>query len=218
MTNSELRHHITKEELAELPLFRYEGPIHLIRTNEELARWTPILRREQVLGFDTETRPSFRRGQNYLPSVVQIAGAEAVFVIQLAGLTNTGLLAVLLSCPDILKTGIALDQDLVKLRQKFGFTLRSVLDLAPVAARVKIAQTGLRNLAGLLLGYRVSKQAQVTNWAAPTLSPAQIQYAATDAWVSRELFFALEKRYPAELRAAIEEAVKPPPSQETGED
>jgi len=218
MTAPEPRTQITKEELAELPLFRYEGPIHLIRTNEELARWTPELRREQVLGFDTETRPSFRRGQNYLPSVVQIAGAEAVFVIQLARLSNTGLLAVLLSSPNILKTGIALDQDLVKLREKFGFTPRSILDLAPVASRVKIAKTGLRNLAGLLLGCRISKQAQVTNWAAPALTPAQIQYAATDAWISRELFFALEKRHPAEIRAAIEEAVKAPPTQETGTD
>jgi ribonuclease D len=218
MTAPEPRTDITKEELAELPLFRYEGPVHLIRTSEELARWTPALRQEQVLGFDTETRPSFRRGQNYLPSVVQIAGAEAVFVIQLARLENTGLLAVLLSSPDILKTGIALQQDLVKLKEKFGFTPRSILDLAPVASRVKIAKTGLRNLAGLLLGCRISKQAQVSNWAAPTLTPSQIQYAATDAWISRELFFALEKRHPAEVRAAIEEAVKAPPSQETGED
>jgi ribonuclease D len=218
MTAPEPRTDITKEELAQLPLFRYQGPIHLIRTSEELARWTPVLRQEKVLGFDTETRPSFRRGQSYLPSVVQIAGAEAVFVIQLARLENTGLLAVLLSSPDILKTGIALQQDLVKLREKFGFTPRSILDLVPIASRVKIAKTGLRNLAGLLLGYRISKQAQVSNWAAPTLTPSQIQYAATDAWISRELFFALEKRYPAEVRAAIEEAIKPPPSQETGQD
>jgi ribonuclease D len=218
MTAPEPRTDITKEELAQLPLFRYQGPVHLIRTSEELARWTPVLRQEKVLGFDTETRPSFRRGQSYLPSVVQIAGADAVFVIQLARLENTGLLAVLLSSPDILKTGIALQQDLVKLREKFGFTPRSILDLAPIASRVKIAKTGLRNLAGLLLGYRISKQAQVSNWAAPTLTPSQIQYAATDAWISRELFFALEKRYPAEVRAAIEEAIKPPPSQETSQD
>lgn len=211
MTAPEHRVDISKEELAELPLFRYEGPIHLIRTNEELAQWTPIIRREQVVGFDTETRPSFRRGQNYLPSIVQIAGENAVFVIQLAQITHTGLLAVILSSPDILKTGIALGQDLVKLREKFSFTPRSVLDLAPVAARLKMAKTGLRNLAGLLLGCRISKQAQVTNWAAPNLTPAQIQYAATDAWISRELFFALEKRHPRELRAAIEQAIKTPP-------
>jgi ribonuclease D len=218
MTAPEPRTHITKEELAELPLYRYEGPIHLIRTDEELAHWTPVLRKEQVLGFDTETRPSFRRGQNYLPAVVQIAAADAVFVIQLAHISATGLLAVILSSPDILKTGIALDQDLIKLKEKFGFQPRSILDLGPIAARQKIHKTGLRNLAGLLLGCRISKQAQVSNWAAPHLTPSQIQYAATDAWISRELFFALEKLYPQAIRAAIEDAVKPPPTQETGED
>lgn len=214
MTASDPRTSITREELAELPLFRYEGPIHLVRTDEELLRWMPALRQEQVIGFDTETRPSFRRGQNYLPAVIQIAGAEAVYIIQLAQITRTGLLAVLLSCPQILKTGIALDQDLVKLRERFGFTARSVLDLAPVAAKLKLEKTGLRNLAGLLLGIRISKSAQVSNWAAARLTDAQIQYAATDAWISRELFFALEKRHPQALRQAIEQAVKPPPSQE----
>lgn len=210
MTNPEPQNIISKEELASLPLFRYEGPIHLIRTDAELVHHITDLRREKVIGFDTETRPSFRRGQNYLPTVIQMATADATYIIQLAGLEATGLINVILSSPDILKTGIALDQDLIKLKERFPFAERSILDLGRLAARQKIAKTGLRNLAGLLLGYRISKQAQVTNWAANELTPAQIQYAATDAWISRELFFALEARFPEALREAIEEAVKAP--------
>ncbi|MDX6766977.1 MAG: 3'-5' exonuclease [Candidatus Methylacidiphilales bacterium] len=208
MTQPEPQNAITKEELASLPLFRYEGPIHLIRSDEELARHIPDLRKEKVIGFDTETRPSFRRGQSYLPTVIQMATADAAYIIQLAEIQSTGLINVILSSPDILKTGIALDQDLVKLKERFPLAERSILDLGKIAARQKIAKTGLRNLAGLLLGYRISKQSQVTNWAAAELTPSQIQYAATDAWISRELFFALEQRFPEALREAIEEAVK----------
>lgn len=211
MTHPEPQNVITKEELASLPLFRYEGPIHLIRTDEDLVRHIPDLRREKVVGFDTETRPSFRKGQNYLPTVIQMATADAAYIIQLARIEAVGLINVILSSPDILKTGIALDQDLVKLKERFPFAERSILDLGRLAAKQKIAKTGLRNLAGLLLGYRISKQAQVTNWAAAELTPAQIQYAATDAWISRELFFALEQRFPEALREAIQEVVKAPP-------
>lgn len=211
MTHPEPQNVITKEELASLPLFRYEGPIHLIRTDEDLVRHIPDLRREKVVGFDTETRPSFRKGQNYLPTVIQMATADAAYIIQLAHIEAVGLINVILSSPDILKTGIALDQDLVKLKERFPFAERSILDLGRLAAKQKIAKTGLRNLAGLLLGYRISKQAQVTNWAAAELTPAQIQYAATDAWISRELFFALEQRFPEALREAIQDAVKAPP-------
>jgi ribonuclease D len=211
MTNPEPQNIISKEELASLPLFRYEGPIHLIQNDEELVRHIPELRREKVVGFDTETRPSFRKGQSYLPTIIQMATADAVYVIQLAEIQSVGLINVILASPDILKTGIALDQDLVKLKERFPFAERSILDLGRLAAKQKIAKTGLRNLAGLLLGYRISKQAQVTNWAAAELTPAQIQYAATDAWISRELFFALELRFPDALREAIEEAVNTPP-------
>lgn len=211
MTQPEPQNVITKEELASLPLFRYEGPIHLIRSDEDLVRHIPDLRREKVVGFDTETRPSFRKGQNYLPTVIQMATADAAYIIQLARIESVGLINVILSSPDILKTGIALDQDLVKLKERFPFAERSILDLGRLAAKQKIAKTGLRNLAGLLLGYRISKQAQVTNWAATELTPAQIQYAATDAWISRELFFALEARFPEALREAIQDAVNAPP-------
>ncbi len=203
---------IRKDELAALPLFRYDGPVHVIRDDAAMAGAVKQLGREKVLGFDTETRPTFRRGQNYLPSVVQLASADEVYVIQLKHITNHGLLAVLLSRRGLIKTGIALDRDLIELRQLFSFQDHDILDLSPLAAGLGFTQTGLRNLAGLLLGVRISKQAQVTNWSADQLTDAQVHYAAADAWISRQLYLALKEMETRGLKAM------PPPHPEPAPD
>jgi ribonuclease D len=98
------------------------------------------------------------------------------------------LLAELLGEPRIVKAGVALAEDLRPLKQLFPFSERNVLDLGVVARRCSLKQTGLRNLAGIFLGFRIPKGARTSNWAATRLSAAQINYAATDAWACRELF------------------------------
>ncbi|MCW5604636.1 MAG: 3'-5' exonuclease domain-containing protein 2 [Burkholderiales bacterium] len=178
---------ITREALNELPVRRYEGPIHFVDTPALLhAARTDILD-ERVLGFDTETRPAFRKGESYLPSLVQVATARGVHIFPLRYPDTHGLLAELLAA-GAAKAGISLAHDLRTLKQVFPFEDRQVVDLGVIAKRRGYGQTGLRNLAGLLLGYRVPKGAKTTNWAAPRLTPAQIAYAATDAWVCRELY------------------------------
>jgi ribonuclease D len=97
------------------------------------------------------------------------------------------LLAEMLANPRSVKVGVALANDLRSLRQVFSFAEQNVLDLGIVARRHGLTQTGLRNLAGIFLGFRIPKGARTSNWAAPRLSAAQITYAATDAWVCREL-------------------------------
>jgi ribonuclease D len=92
----------------------------------------------------------------------------------------------------IVKAGVGLDYDLRQLQQVFPFTVRSVLDLGTIARRNHLGQTGVRNLAGLLLRFRIPKGNRTSNWAAPQLSPAQIAYAATDAWACRELYLHFE--------------------------
>jgi ribonuclease D len=179
---------ITREEMAELPIRRYEGEILLVEDARALERAAEAIQREAVVGFDTETRPSFRPGESHPPALVQVATGSTVYLFPLLRLDCSAALAPLLSARGVLKTGISLADDLKKLKQSIDFTESAVLDLGRVAQRHGLKQTGLRNLTGIFLGTRVPKGAKTTNWAAPRLSPQQITYAATDAWACRELY------------------------------
>jgi len=179
---------ISHEEMMSLPIRRYEGEVCLVATPHDLEQALADLRQESVVGFDTETRPAFTKGEVHLPCLVQVATARAVYLFQLQQMNFFEVLAELLAAPRIVKSGVALADDLRQLKLLFSFAEKNVLDPGVVARRCGLRQTGLRNLAGIFLRYRIPKGAQTSNWAAPRLSAAQITYAATDAWVCRELY------------------------------
>ena len=176
----------------QLPILRYDGVIHLVKTRADLQRAAHGLRRERVVGFDTETRPSFRKGESFAPSVVQIATSRGVCLFQLARLDCSHALAELFSNAKLVKAGVSLTHDLSELRKLFAFEMAGVVDLGDVAKGRGVKQTGVRNLAGLFLGGRITKGAQTSNWAQSNLTAKQICYAATDAWVCRELYLRFE--------------------------
>jgi len=193
LLSAEYRRTISSEEIAHLPIRRYEGEVCVVATAEELERAMADLRQERVVGFDTETRPSFHKGEDYLPCLVQLATARRVYLWQLQRLDFSHALAELLGNPDLIKTGVALAGDIGQLKRLFRLQSAAVVDLGHVARRHGNRQTGLRNLAALFLGARIPKGARTTNWSVPRLSPAQIRYAATDAWAGRELYLCFEK-------------------------
>jgi len=179
---------ISREEMADLPIRRYEGEVCLVTTPRDLERALADIRQESVVGFDTETRPSFRKGESHPTCLVQAATASKVYLFQLRQLDVFQIVAELLAQPRIVKAGVALAYDLRSLKLVFPFTEKNVLDLGVVARRRGLDQTGLRNLAGIFLGFRIPKGTRTSNWAAAQLTAQQITYAATDAWVCRELF------------------------------
>src|SRR5882672_3248563 len=183
---------ISKEDLADLPIRRYEGRVSLVETAQDLEQARADIRQERIVGLDTETRPSFKKGEVHLPCLVQAAMAQAVYLFQLSRLDVFPALVELLAKPTIVKTGVGLAHDLRQLKLVFPFTVENVVDLGVIARRRGLAQTGVRNLAGMLLDFRIPKGNRTSNWAAPRLSPAQINYAATDAWASRELYLRFE--------------------------
>jgi ribonuclease D len=146
------------------------------------------IRAERVLGFDTETRPAFRKGEHHLPSLVQAATARAVYVFPLRQMDCSAAIAEFLGARHIVKIGVSVAHDLRELKLVFPLEAASVLDAGTVVQRFGLEQTGLRNLAALFLGFRIPKGTRTSNWAARRLSPSQLTYAATDAWVCRELF------------------------------
>lgn len=186
--------HISKAEINQLPVRRYDGPIRLIQTPADAKRAAEVLSGEALLGFDTETRAAFRAGESYSPSVLQLAGANEVFLFQIR---FTGLipeLCEILSNPNILKAGVAIRDDLKELRKLASFEPAGFVELATWAKKAKIKNLGLRGLGALLLGFRISKGAQVSNWGKRELTQSQISYAATDAWVGREIYLEMEQR------------------------
>jgi ribonuclease D len=179
---------ISKDEMANLPIRRYEGEVQLVASAAELERAAQDIHDDEVVGFDTETRPAFRVGEKHLPALAQVATARAVYLFPLQRLDCSMALTPLLEALRVHKVGISLADDLKNLKQLFAFQEAGVLDLGNVAARHGMKQTGLRNLTGIFLGTRIPKGAKTTNWAARQLSQQQITYAATDAWACRELY------------------------------
>ena len=186
--SSESVKRISHEEMNELPIRRYEGPVHVVARHSDLGHAMQDILQEGVVGFDTETRPAFRPGESYPPSLVQFATASAVYLLQVQQSDLLGAMAEVLSSEKIVKVGVSVTDDIRNLKKLFEFDERSVVDLGKVAKRHGLKQTGVRNLAGIFLGARIPKGAKTTNWAVRRLTPQQIAYAATDAWACRELY------------------------------
>lgn len=189
----ELQRTISREEVNDLPVRRYEGEIRVVATPADLERTMADIRAEQVLGFDTETRPAFQKGEQHPPCLVQAATARAVYLFPLQRMDFSAAIAEFLGAPQVVKIGVSLAHDLRQLKLLFPVAETSMLDAGAIARRLGLEQTGLRNLAALFLGFRIPKGNRTSNWAARRLSPAQMVYAATDAWACRELFFRFQE-------------------------
>jgi len=184
---------LSKLEINLLPLKKYEGPVEIVACDERLEAVLPELNAERVLGFDIEVRPAFKSGDHFPPALVQLAGRKKVFLIQLKKLHSLKLLARLFADARLAKVGVAVDGDVEKLHEVMKFTPAGFIELGKMADKAGIKSNGVRTLAAQLLGFRISKGAQTSNWERSELTPAQVLYAATDAWVCREIFLELEK-------------------------
>jgi ribonuclease D len=182
---------ISQEDMASLPIRRFDGELRLIATPEDLERESAEVLLERVVGFDTETRPAFRKGESYLPSLVQVAGERMAWIFQLQRVDCSRVLSSLLAAPEIVKVGVGIAEDLRQLQKLFTFTEAGVVDIGKIGREQGIEQSGLRNLAGIVLGYRIPKGKRTSNWAAARLTRQQIAYAAMDAWAARELYIKL---------------------------
>jgi ribonuclease D len=184
---------LSKSDINLLPLKRYEGPVQVIADDEQLRAAMPLLHAEQVLGFDIEVRPTFKSGDHFTPALVQLAGRHRVFLVQLKRVSARHELAALFADARVIKTGVAVNGDIENLHEVMSFEPAGFIDLGKLAARKGIKAGGVRTLAAQLLGLRISKGAQCSNWERFELAPAQVVYAATDAWICREIFLCLEK-------------------------
>ena len=185
---------LSKSEINDLPIRKWEGKINLIDSDERVVDAILQLQNEHVIGFDVETRPAFKKGVSYRPALIQMAGTGYVNLFQLMRLSDYDALINLMSDQRILKVGVGLANDVQHLQSVFPFQPQQMLDLSEVTRRVGIESYGLRSLSAHFLGFRISKRAQCSNWESKELKPFQISYAATDAWVSREIYLVMQQR------------------------
>ena len=185
---------LSKSYINTLPIRKWEGKVYLIDSDEKIDKAMTHFQKERVVGFDVETRPAFKKGVCYQPSLIQLAGANHVSMFRLTRLSQYTALAKLLSDKSVLKVGVGLANDAQNLQSVFSFQLTEFLDLGEVTRKAGIESYGLRSLTARFLGFRISKRAQCSNWDRKELRPFQISYAATDAWVSREIFVAMQQQ------------------------
>jgi ribonuclease D len=183
-----LTRQISREEINELPIRRYEGPVAVVASPHQVAPALDDILQETLVGFDTETRPAFRPGESYPPSLAQVATARAVYLFQVRHPEVAAAVARMLGEARIVKTGVGMADDLKNLKKVVAFHEKSIADIGAVAQRHGLKQSGVRNLAGLFLGFRIPKGTKTSNWSRSQLSEQQIVYAATDAWACRELY------------------------------
>ena len=185
---------LTKDQINAMPLVRYEGKIHVLSSQDDIQESVDYLMTQKVIGFDTETRPTFTKGAANAPSLVQLAGEKAVFIYQMDDISILKKLSTILSNKKITKSGVSVDRDLIELMFLTPFDPCSFIDLGDVARDRGIPHHGLRGLAAMFLGSRISKGARTSDWGRDRLSSSQISYAATDAWIGLQLFKRFEKK------------------------
>lgn len=182
---------ITPEQLELLPLSFYQGEIVLVDNHSQLSEAIEQLHDEDILGFDTETRPSFKRGEYHPIALIQIATASKVFLFRTNFIGFPESLRLLLENKEIVKAGVGLDNDLPELKKLHRFSPAGFVDLNKELPPLGFLNTGAKKLTAIILGFRLSKTKQTSNWEAETLTPGQLTYAATDAWVCREMYLRL---------------------------
>jgi len=183
---------ISNELLNDLPLQSYEGEIVVVEEEDGISQVIKEINGENVLGFDTETRPSFKKGVTNQISLLQLTTTNSTYLIRV---NKTGVpenLQQLLSNRNVLKVGVGIRDDIRGLQRLADFDPDGFVELQTMATDKGLKDFSLKKLAGILLGFRVSKRQRLSNWEADSLSPAQLVYAATDSWVALEIYKKLQ--------------------------
>ncbi len=179
---------IDKETVAELPVTAFEGVISVIDTESAAIEAVEHLSRQPIVGFDTETRPSFRKGQTHNAALMQLSTPDRCFLFRLNKIGLCSHLREFLENPDILKVGLSVHDDFTVLRRSNPITPQGFIELQDLVKKFDIADNSLQKIYAILFGQRISKAQRLSNWEADRLTPAQQAYAALDAWACLRIY------------------------------
>ncbi|MEJ5265064.1 MAG: 3'-5' exonuclease [Bacteroidales bacterium] len=188
---------ISLQEINQLPIIRFEGKILIIDTLPAFQKAiNDINTRGGTWGFDTETRPSFKKGRTYNVSLIQLANDDICYLFRLNRLGLRTELVDILTNPSILKIGLSLRDDLRGLNKMRSFQAQGFIDLQEYVQQFGIQEKSLKKICAIVLKARISKNQQTSNWDAPVLNESQQIYAATDAWVCLKIYQKLRTTSP----------------------
>lgn len=171
-----------------MELKSYTGRITVVDNPADVKECIRIISKSSVIGFDTESRPSFKKNQQFGVSLIQIATENEVFLFRI---NLTGFLKPIVGLfenPAIIKAGVSIHDDISRLKQIKNFKPQGFVELQQLSDEFGIEDNSLKKLTAIILGFRVSKGQQLSNWEANQLTDAQANYAATDAWVGLEIY------------------------------
>ena len=182
---------ITKEELEGISTDCYRGIIVMINHKDDVAEAMKRIMQCSVCGFDTESLPSFRKGEYHGVALLQIATEEVVYLIRLKKTGVTPDIVRFFESSEICKVGIAPKEDVQRMNKLHPIAAKNMIDLNEYCPKLGFESIGAKKLAALILGIRISKNQQTSNWENHELTEAQRRYAATDAWICREIYLKL---------------------------
>ncbi len=188
-----IQRNIAKEALKDLPKVTFPGQIHVVQTPWEAEKAADYLRRYDLVGIDSETRPSFSKGRAHKVALLQVSSDEHCFLfrLNLTGLTLP--IIQLLESPNITKVGLSLRDDFMMLHKRAPFEQRACIELQEYVRLFGIEDKSLQKIYGILFGEKISKTQRLTNWEAETLTEPQKVYAATDAWACLNIYHRLQE-------------------------
>jgi len=179
---------VTKEVILGLPEKSFEGEIILVDDDAKLQVAVDYLNNCKIIGFDTETRPSFKKGERHQVALLQLATNEKAFLFRLDKIGLPDSIIQILADTNIIKTGVAIHDDIRALNSHTEFKPGAFIELQTFVNDFGIDDNGLKKLTCNLLGFRISKKARLSNWEDEVYTDEQKDYAATDAWVSYEIY------------------------------
>lgn len=201
-------HHISKEELQKLPIQAFEGQVVVIDQPDQVKAAVDYLRKQRVLGVDTESRPSFQRGIHYPTALVQISDRKRCYLFRLTHIGMPQELADLFADESVCKVGLAFKDDINGLRRRRNFIPANCIDIQHIVTQYGILDLGLQKIYAICFGRKISKAQQLTNWENSHLTQEQARYASTDAWATLLIYEDLmlhERLNPKEVEALVSE-------------
>jgi ribonuclease D len=188
MNNSNYFSNIEDEYVRSLPAMTFPGIINVIDHASNLEDIRSLLQNEPLLGFDTETKPSFKKGRFHSVALLQLSSRDHAFLFRLNKMQLPGFILDILEDENVIKVGVAIKDDINALNKLSPFIPAGFIDLQQFVKKFGIEDNGLKKLVANIMGYRISKKSQTSNWEQEILSHEQLEYAATDAWVCRQMY------------------------------
>ncbi len=190
---------ITNDALNELPLQHFQGEIVVVEDVIDIPAVLNELKKYAIVGFDTETKPAFKKGQSNEIALLQLSTDKETYLIRLNKTGIPPILADYLASDQYLKVGVGIRDDIRGLQRMANFTADGFVELQTMATDKGLKDFSLKKLAGILLKFRVSKRQRLSNWETEVLSEGQIIYAATDSWVALEIYKKLQEINPVNV-------------------